>query len=497
MKRFLTALTIAASAIFTMTSCQTDDPKDVPGPSIVWPSNPDFETVDIDEDMSASLTITAEAGIASLVVEVESAQLEAALQELRLGSTLDLVNDTELMLILSSLTQGQLPMGDQLKDMKSVDFNISSLVLFINGVTTEDSNHTFIVKVADNNGKTAEAACTFHRIGETATVVVSDVDLWANTATVTVSGNPVSVAYRLKGATEWNELPAGADGTYTIAPVWNAGKNAAGLDICTLEEGTGIFAGNVYEFSVNGELVEGVEYAATAGDSIPNGDMSKWSNNSRGVTAPNAEGESFWDSGNNSMIGTLCVEDNGTALMSAANVLVLTPGNMYTGEFVMDGLTTGTASFGQKYAWTARPKALKVSYKAKVGVTDKAGSSDPDGALYKDQQDTSRIYAVVVDWTERHGVKSGFMVTPSGMWDPSTAKSLDEGAIIGYAILDIVANQEDFTDAEIPFIWYDTVAKPAEDNFSVVISCATSKRGDYLTGCSTNELWVDNFQWVY
>ena len=89
------------------------------------------------------------------------------------------------------------------------------------------------------------------------------------------------------------------------------------------------------------------------------------------------------------------------------------------------------------------------------------------------------------------------MGEPTGMWDPSTAASLEEGAILGYAILDITADQESFTDAEIPFVWYDTVTKPAEGNYSIVISCATSKRGDYLTGCSTNKLWVDNFEFVY
>ena len=55
-------------------------------------------------------------------------------------------------------------------------------------------------------------------------------------------------------------------------------------------------AGKTYEFQVDGEVAE-YTYTAEEGDAIPNGDMSKWSDNSRGVTAPNAEGESFWDSG--------------------------------------------------------------------------------------------------------------------------------------------------------------------------------------------------------
>ena len=199
------------------------------------------------------------------------------------------------------------------------------------------------------------------------------------------------------------------------------------------------------------------------------------------------------------MISTLCQQDPdnpGVAMLSANFMFIaFTPGNMYTGDFAMATIT-GTASFGKVYDWTARPKALKVDYKATVGTIDKTGSKDPLGASYKDKPDTSRIYAVVIDWTKQHGVTSG-VGTPTGMWDPTTVTSLEEGAIIGYAVLDITASQTDFKTEEIPFVWYDTEAKPAEGNYSVVISCATSKRGDYLTGCSTNKLWVDNFSWVY
>lgn len=120
---------------------------------------------------------------------------------------------------------------------------------------------------------------------------------------------------------------------------------------------------------------------------------------------------------------------------------------------------------------------------------------DPYKGL-KDRPDTARVYAVVVDWNAQHGVKSG-VSAPVNVWDPAECTSLDEGAILGYAILDITQNQDEFTDKEIPFVWYDTEARPAEGHYSVVISCATSKRGDYLAGCSTNKLWVDNFAWVY
>ena len=329
------------------------------------------------------------------------------------------------------------------------------------------------------------------------TVEVSNVDLWANTATLSFGDvTPDAVSYRVKGTETWFDAES-VDGVFTIAPVWNESKNDAGLTVYTVEEGTGIFAGKTYEFQLDGETVADAELTTATGDVIPNGDMSGWTMKDGDLPYPNAEGESFWDSGNNSF-AKLCQQDpEGVAYLKANMVLgsVFAPGNMYTGDFVMSGFS-GTANFGKVYTWTARPTSFKLSYKAEVGIIDKAGSSDPEGESYKGKQDITRIYAVVVDWTKQHGVTSG-IGTPTGMWDPATAASLDEGAIIGYASLNITESKAEFTDVEIPFVWYDTAAKPAEGNYSIVISCATSNRGDYLTGCSTNELWVDDFEWVY
>ena len=637
MKRFLTILAAAATVALAVTSCKEDTPE-FEGPSIAWPSNSDFSVAEIDEDLDATLIVTAPAGIQSLIVKVESESklFMESLTAMFGSSTLDLVNDAKVIGVLAEVASS-LPTGDALRDETEVNFDITSLAKMILAVAKdEDANHSFTVTITDNNGKSVSATCTFHstpaggadepgdetpakptiawpnnstfasmpispdmqaelditaaggiktfvvtapqsletilgvfrltttldfindeklvdilssmdytvgselkgatsvkldmqpmlgmisnglaagsytftltvtdnadqkaeanltfeKINETAELSLTQVDLWANTAVLTVSGNPSSVAYRVKGETDWNSLTAGTDGNYTIAPTWTPGQNAAGLDVYNPDEFTGIWAGKTYEFQVDGEVAE-YTYTAAEGDAIPNGDMSKWSDNS-----PNAEGESFWDSGNNNFTNDLCSEDNGTAMMQARLAFgsVFAPGNMYTGDFIMSGVT-GSANFGKVYPWTARPAALKVSYKAQVGVIDKVGTFDPDKDKYKGQPDVSRIYAVVVDWSEQHPVTSGISA-PTGMWDPSTAKSLDEGAILGYAILDITENTEGdaLVETSIPFTWYDKEAKPASGHYSVVISCATSKRGDYLTGCSTNKLWVDNFAWGY
>lgn len=194
-----------------------------------------------------------------------------------------------------------------------------------------------------------------------------------------------------------------------------------------------------------GEALAAVEFKTADGDVVPNGDMSGWSKKQMTtdnvtfypITYPNAEGENFWDSGNNMFLEQyeesgepkiytpLCYEEEGAAVLMPRLVLgaIFAPGNMYTGQFVYEGFS-GTAYFGQPYEWTARPRALKVRCKATVGTIDKVGSFDPDGASYKDQQDRSYIFVAVVNWTAQHGVSSG-MTAPTGMWNPAETSSVD------------------------------------------------------------------------
>ena len=316
--------------------------------------------------------------------------------------------------------------------------------------------------------------------------------------------------YRVKGAADWTDAVLVEGSKYRLAPVYETSKNAAGLDVHTIKAGTGVFAATTYEVRIakDGQAVDSKEFATAAGDKIPNGDMSGWSKKQM-----TTDGNSVWDSGNNMFLeqynddGTptiftpLCRQDEtepGTARLQARMVLdfVFAPGNMFTGDFNYSGFS-GTVNFGKPYAWTARPRALKVRYKAQIGKIDKVGSCDPDGASYQDKQDCARIFVAVVNWKAQHGVTSG-MTAPTGMWDPATAKSLDEGAILGYGDLVITQTATGWIEATLPFNWYaKDAANPASAPFSLVISCATSMRGDYLTGCSTNTMQVDDFEWAY
>lgn len=364
-------------------------------------------------------------------------------------------------------------------------------------------------------------------------VSVNNVDLWKNTATVHVTGADLKsprVNFGKKGG-PMTMLNASDKGVFEVAPEYVPSLNeAAQSTVYTAKSGTGIYAGNTYVIEVydGNEMVYITEYTAPAGDAIPNAEMDGWSfrtwidtgQKEWPITYPNAElqeGEKgFWDSGNNAfleqydeegnatLMTPLCMQNVdeegnglGTALLSARMVLgfVFAPGNMFTGDFDYSGFS-GTVKFGKAYRWTARPAGLRVTFKSKVGVIDKLGASDPDKADYAGKQDMSTIYAAVIDWEHQHGVTSG-LGTPTGMWDPACQSSVEEGSILGYASMDVTESNQEFVTKDIMFNWYDTEAKPTDGNYSVVISFATSKRGDYLTGCSTNTLEVDKMEWIY
>lgn len=170
MKKTLFTFMAALSAI-AITSCQKtavpsgeegDGGKDLAAPSIVWPSNESFATVDIDDKLDATLTIAAPAGIETLVVTVESDVLESSLGMMGLSSELDLVNDEKVAGILETVAP-DLPTGEAVKGKTEVEFDITSLVKLIDALTLKASDHSFKVKVGDAAGKTAEKTCTFHR----------------------------------------------------------------------------------------------------------------------------------------------------------------------------------------------------------------------------------------------------------------------------------------------------------------------------------------------
>ena len=342
-------------------------------------------------------------------------------------------------------------------------------------------------------------------------VALREADLWQNTGTVTALisadeyASGAALEYRIKGDTEWQPMQeSGYDAgilTATIAPEWKTETNPNGLTVYKLVPKKGLFAGHTYEFRLlvgGSEQGAPLEYTAPAGNTIPNGDMedasmSCWTQNNK-----TAE---FWGSGNNTFTKGLCTQASfagGTrAKLQATSAMgVLASGNLFTGLFQKDLITRGVVSFGQTYAWKARPRALKVQYFAEhigpVDIDKKFGAPIGMG-----DQDRARIMVAIVDWNARREVGSG-TEPPTGTWDPQEAASTEQGKIIAYGSLFIGESStgDRMIDTELELHFYDREAKPS-GLYQLVISCSTSAYGDFMTGCKSNVLYIDNFEWAY
>ena len=342
-------------------------------------------------------------------------------------------------------------------------------------------------------------------------VALREADLWQNTGTVTALisadeyASGTALEYRIKGDTEWQPMQeSGYDAgilTATIAPEWKTETNPNGLTVYKLVPKKGLFAGHTYEFRLlvgGSEQGAPLEYTAPAGNTIPNGDMedasmSCWTQNNK-----TAE---FWGSGNNTFTKGLCTQASfagGTrAKLQATSAMgVLASGNLFTGLFQKDLITRGVVSFGQTYAWKARPRALKVQYFAEhigpVDIDKKFGAPIGMG-----DQDRARIMVAIVDWNARREVGSG-TEPPTGTWDPQEAASTEQGKIIAYGSLFIGESStgDRMIDTELELHFYDREAKPS-GLYQLVISCSTSAYGDFMTGCKSNVLYIDNFEWAY
>jgi len=428
------------------------------------------------------------------------------------------------------------PTPAQLLNQQHVYFQIGGLIDMLAMVcaeVTETTNSDFKFTVTDNAGQKTVITLKYVKTVVSPITYNNDADLWANTASFTLNipadATSVSVQYRIKGQTTWNDadITANADGSRTakISPTWTEGTNDAGLTIYTVDPKTGIFARKSYEYQLlaDGATVASGEFTPknNNGDVIPNAGMESWStksmkkmfSGSANVPYPNAVKyedatgtDKFWDSGNNAYLtssGTdkLCTQatysgmvGNYCAQLAAKYAgIAFAAGNLYTGDFVMDG-TVGYAQFGQPYTYSARPAALKLKYAAEIGEINRVKNDPPVSTGL----DKGRIFVCIVEWSDRHAVKSGTKVDKTTFWDPETVSSLNEGKIIGYGSAYITESHTgSMKDLELPIVYYEKTDKAPTSKYTLVISTATSYLGDYLTGCDTNKLWVDDFKWVY
>lgn len=345
-------------------------------------------------------------------------------------------------------------------------------------------------------------------------------DFWLNTATfyayITENVSKVQMRYRASGETVWNVVDAanvGSTATHQLyagnsVTGWIEEQNSKGYTQYAPDKTKSIFPANSYEVQLllddqpHGQITT---YVAPSVDqpindfSFENSGLSCWSQNNSDA--------SFWGSGNNSFKKELCTQGSragqlgsACAKLKASETLgMLAAGNLFTGQFDFDlASTSGTVSFGVKYNWVARPTAIKVRVWHNIGAVTTSTHAH-DATIPIDSPDQASIQAVVIDWHSQHQVTSG-SGAPTGVWSPENGPdaSPSSGKVIGYGVVypEGTTSGDSMVEMVIPIKYYDTVTKPV-GNYTLIISSATSRYGDYMNGCKNNEMYIDGFEWVY
>ena len=500
-------------------------------PTVEWLGHEDLTPpVELAESgNSADIRVSAPGGIKSMQVDIASAPLATQLPLVNLAESMDLTSPaTEEM--ASMLAQLGFPTPAQLLNQQHVYFQIGGLIDMLAMVCaemTETTNSDFKFTVTDNAGQETVITLKYVKTVVSPITYNNDADLWANTASFTLNipadATSVSVQYKKSTAsdTEWQTAEITGNNTKAeIKPDWGTQFTAADWTtpnsvqpFWRITEGTGVFANNTYDYKLT---VDGTEYKGqftTKTDQIiPEGNMENMALPCFILQDASKTSET-WGSGNNKVLSAcwLCQQADGNSGKCAyltsgtQNTYVfgklLTAGNLFFGQFTQNG-TGGDVRFGQIYPWKSRPSAMRVSYKAEVDNVDYVNTTTTVN-IPKNSPDKARIFVAVVDWTGPHTVtstlevKSGLPATVIGSWDPETTTDPGEGKIIGYGSLWIEKGKTDWQTIDIPINYYDKTAKPTDGKYSLVISCACNAYGEFFNGCSTNKLWVDDFEWVY
>ena len=500
-------------------------------PTVEWLGHEDLTTpVELAESgNSADIRVSAPGGIKSMQVDIASAPLATLLPLVNLAESMDLTSPaTEEM--ASMLAQLGFPTPAQLLNQQHVYFQIGGLIdklAMVCAEMTETTNSDFKFTVTDNAGQETVITLKYVKTVVSPITYNNDADLWANTASFTLNipadATSVSVQYKKSTAsdTEWQTAEITGNNTKAeIKPDWGTQFTAADWTtpnsvqpFWRITEGTGVFANNTYDYKLT---VDGTEYKGqftTKTDQIiPEGNMENMALPCFILQDASKTSET-WGSGNNKVLSAcwLCQQADGNSGKCAyltsgtQNTYVfgklLTAGNLFFGQFTQNG-TGGDVRFGQIYPWKSRPSAMRVSYKAEVDNVDYVNTTTTVN-IPKNSPDKARIFVAVVDWTGPHTVtstlevKSGLPATVIGSWDPETTTDPGEGKIIGYGSLWIEKGKTDWQTIDIPINYYDKTAKPTDGKYSLVISCACNAYGEFFNGCSTNKLWVDDFEWVY
>lgn len=295
--------------------------------------------------------------------------------------------------------------------------------------------------------------------------------------------------YREDGSSEWIRVPE-ADTTSKEGAFSCCIKHLKPLTKYTVRACSDDNKGN--EISVTTQSTE----------VLPNADFEDWWLNGK-IWCPWSEGAEqwtagsrFWDTGNTgaATLGESNVKPSDyvpaglsgqsaelkTEFKGVFGIGKLAAGSIYTGTYKMTDGTNGILDFGRQ--WNVRPTKLRGYYQYTTGDID---YSSKEMEYLKGRPDTCSIYIAMTDWTAPYEIRT----------NPNNRQLFDKDAsyVIGYGQLERGTSMDGYEEFEIELQYRSTSLVPSY----IMITCASSKYGDYFTGSTASVLYVDQLSLDY
>lgn len=292
------------------------------------------------------------------------------------------------------------------------------------------------------------------------------------------SGKTPEIEYAKQSESTWNSVPSSdisVSGTSFTATL------------------SGLSASTTYKYRVSVDGTAGSEqtFTTVAAVALENGKLENWSQDGK-VWNPNAsDADPFWGTGNPgaaNFIGNLTEPTDESisgkaALLETKNAVIkLGAGNLFTGDFQLDGLN-GLLHFGREFS--SFPTALRLYYKYTSTTINMIGDNVGDLASMKGEPDICHIYIALSDKSEPYEIRN----------NPNNRQlfNKDDANIIAYGEFTSNQTTSSYKQIEIPLEYRYTNRTPKY----IIIVASSSKYGDYYIGGVGSKLWLDEMELVY
>lgn len=375
-------------------------------------------------------------------------------------------------------------------------------------------NHVLTLTAIDEDGGEGTKTMTVRTQGALAPAADPWFDDRKWRAYVLRPATDVKMEYRRQGDTSWEaiamEQTEDADTYSTPTP--------AALD-ATYE----------YRLVLDGTAIGNMRTAAyPSGPQIYNAGFETWSGSKPMLPylTDNDRNDQWWDTGNHgsskAQINVTTKENDprpGSSGSSSARLKSqkaslfgigrFAAGNIFVGKYLGTDGMDGVIGFGKPFDFTYRPKQLTFWYKGTIGTIDQRGDNAP-AHIQKGDSDVSQVYICLCKMDGPHVVatkrpetflnfaaNSKTMSYCTALNGTASDNDRPDGKIIAWASWepDNTTACPDWTKITLN-LTYNEEYEGEKPNY-LLLTASASKYGDYFTGSTSSEMYLDDIELVY